>query len=481
MKRLMILLILVTCLCAQDNWSSARQLSRDGTYPSLNFGVPTITVDNNGTIHAFWIQMLEVDGSWTNGFYDQIEYRKSTDGGITWSTTENLTPEYSAERIYYMKAVCDSENNVHLVYMRGSEGYEVLYKKFDGSVWTEPVLIGYGTSYLRMNIDCDDRIYVTWMVGRYAYFAYCDDDIWSDYNQIGTDEYCLENIKFDNENLLYAVGDCRTYLKPYLFIYDKLVESWIKIEEIPIDSTGFGAACVISDDNEELFVNLSQGTYADSKDFHLSMEMNTGEYSFPYEYGDDNANAPEREMYIDNNNYLHLFELHFYDLDYVSMGLIHNIGKNKTWETIVIDSSSTSGYSEPSTTFYKKDSKFHLLYMKSDLINHITRIYFRSKLNTTSIESNDDILIDNYKLNQNYPNPFNNQTKISYSLSQTCEVELSVFNPKGQFISVLVNSKQNKGQYSITYNADKLNSGVYYYQLKTDGILRSIKRMIYLK
>ena len=91
------------------------------------------------------------------------------------------------------------------------------------------------------------------------------------------------------------------------------------------------------------------------------------------------------------------------------------------------------------------------------------------------------LIVDDYKLEQNYPNPFNNQTEISYSLSQICEVELSVFNPKGQIVAMLVKSKQNNGNYSITFNADKLNSGVYYYQLKTDGILRSIKRMIYLK
>lgn len=186
-------------------------------------------------------------------------------------------------------------------------------------------------------------------------------------------------------------------------------------------------------------------------------------------------------MYIDNNNYLHLFELHCYDLDYVSMGLIHNIGKNKTWETIVIDSSSTSGYSEPSTTFYKKDSKFHLLYMKSDLINHITRIYFRSKQNTTSIENNDELLVNNYALEQNYPNPFNNQTQISYTIARQSHVELSVFNTKGEVVSVLVNSEKSKGKYSISFKADELNSGIYYYQLKIDGILSSVKRMILLK
>ena len=294
------LLFLISFLTAQaGDWSPALQLSRDGVGPYEFMGVPAITVDDNGTIHAFWVSSPSPDGSVT-ARYSQIEYRRSTDGGLTWNITENLTPEYSTQRIYYMKAVCDSENNVHLVYMRGSEGYEVLYKKFDGSTWTEPELIGYGTSYLRMNIDSDDRIYATWMIGRNTYFAYCDDSVWSDYTQIGTEEYCLENIKFDRSNLLYAVGDCLTDLKPRLFIYDKLVESWIKMEEISIDSTGFGAACAISNNNEELFINISQGTYADSKDFHMSMEMDLCEYSFPYEYG--GRNNPERELYIDKYN-----------------------------------------------------------------------------------------------------------------------------------------------------------------------------------
>jgi len=209
--------------------------------------------------------------------------------------------------------------------------------------------------------------------------------------------------------------------------------------------------------------------------------MDTGEYSFPYEYGGNNV--PNREMYIDKHGYLHLFEAHFYTEDIGGdMGIIHNQGKNSIWETVVIDSSNENcSYSEPNVAFDKINNKFYLSYMKGDKVNHITRIYFRAKQNTTGIEDNDSHTVEYYRLDQNYPNPFNNQTNISYELAQNSEVELSVLNPKGQIVAVLVKSKQNKGNYSVSFNADNLTSGVYYYQLKTDGILRSIKRMIYLK
>ena len=197
------ILLITTLLTAQLGiWSPPVQLSREGIYPTLNYGVPAITVDNNGTIYAFWIQMLEVDGSWTNGFYDQIEYRRSSDGGKTWSTPENLTPEYATERIHYMKAVCDSKNNVHLVYMRGSEGYKVMYKEFDGISWTVPVQIGVGSSYLRMGIDSDDRVYITWMIGREAFFSYKEGETWAEFTQIGTGEYGIDDFKFNRNSIL---------------------------------------------------------------------------------------------------------------------------------------------------------------------------------------------------------------------------------------------------------------------------------------
>lgn len=82
--------------------------------------------------------------------------------------------------------------------------------------------------------------------------------------------------------------------------------------------------------------------------------------------------------------------------------------------------------------------------------------------------SNEDIALTEYEfgLEQNYPNPFNPTTKISYSLDKESNVSLTVFNMLGQKVAELVNTRQNKGSYSVTWNAASMSSGVYLYRLK---------------
>jgi len=100
--------------------------------------------------------------------------------------------------------------------------------------------------------------------------------------------------------------------------------------------------------------------------------------------------------------------------------------------------------------------------------------------NYTSID-NEQLTIDNYELDQNYPNPFNNQTNISYGLKDISEVNITVYNSNGQLVQNLVNEKQGKGKYSVLFNANKFNSGIYYYQLKVDGKVKDTKKMLYLQ
>ena len=85
-----------------------------------------------------------------------------------------------------------------------------------------------------------------------------------------------------------------------------------------------------------------------------------------------------------------------------------------------------------------------------------------------------------FHLKQNYPNPFNPVTTISYSISASDNVTLTVHNLKGECVETLVREYQTPGEYSVSFNASGLASGVYFYSLTTAGHQQK-KRMLLLK
>lgn len=72
---------------------------------------------------------------------------------------------------------------------------------------------------------------------------------------------------------------------------------------------------------------------------------------------------------------------------------------------------------------------------------------------------------DTFEMHGNYPNPFNPTTTISYSLPQTMNVRLTVFNILGQKVATLVDSEQQAGVQNITWDASRIASGTYLYRV----------------
>jgi hypothetical protein len=107
---------------------------------------------------------------------------------------------------------------------------------------------------------------------------------------------------------------------------------------------------------------------------------------------------------------------------------------------------------------------------------------YRSINSTTGIaDEESSVLIKNCVLFQNYPNPFNNETKIHFSLDSSSEVELNIYNGKGEMVESLVKGRYERGIHSVNYRTDGLTSGVYYYELKVNGIPEQIRKMLYLR
>ncbi len=96
------------------------------------------------------------------------------------------------------------------------------------------------------------------------------------------------------------------------------------------------------------------------------------------------------------------------------------------------------------------------------------------------IQVSADLIPKNFSLTQNYPNPFNPVTSIQYSVSSNQFVSIKVYDIVGHEIATLVNEKKQPGNYEVQFNASSFPSGIYIYNLVTEGY-SSTKKMVLLK
>jgi hypothetical protein len=102
------------------------------------------------------------------------------------------------------------------------------------------------------------------------------------------------------------------------------------------------------------------------------------------------------------------------------------------------------------------------------------------KHSTSSVQEESKPPSGSLLLSANYPNPFNAQTTIHYSLPAASDVSLDIFDITGGKIETLVSEKQEAGEHSIVWNAEKKPSGVYFYRIKAGNFSR-IEKCVLLK
>jgi hypothetical protein len=98
----------------------------------------------------------------------------------------------------------------------------------------------------------------------------------------------------------------------------------------------------------------------------------------------------------------------------------------------------------------------------------------------TDVEKTTAGVPQTFELSQNYPNPFNPTTNLEYSISKSSNVVIEVFNVLGQSVARLVDGHLAPGTYKTTFDASKLSSGVYLYQLTADDFVQT-RKMVLMK
>jgi hypothetical protein len=105
---------------------------------------------------------------------------------------------------------------------------------------------------------------------------------------------------------------------------------------------------------------------------------------------------------------------------------------------------------------------------------------FRFTSGPTGITDDGLFVVDGYKLSQNYPNPFNPSTKINFELPVSGYTTLKVYDMLGSEVAVLIEGDLVSGSHLVNFDASRLSSGTYFYQLNVNGN-RITRKMLLLK
>ncbi len=156
-------------------------------------------------------------------------------------------------------------------------------------------------------------------------------------------------------------------------------------------------------------------------------------------------------------------ELNAYRMLFTIPGYLTNTGQEISFEVIDNDNGSIFTPEYTSVSFNTND-------VVGDLVDA-----FVLNINTVGVE--EMLNVQGHWLGQNVPNPFNDQTLIPYSLGESTNVQLEVYDMIGNRVMQLVSQNQSAGKYQVSFNRDALAGGMYMYVLSTDQG-RQTKRMI---
>lgn len=361
------------------------------------------------------------------------------------------------------------------------------------------------------------------------YWIECTDDAGFESATLPLTFFVLEPMRPDADLLFVDDGtDDRIYA--YTWAFDQLgiwAEVWTVDEHLGIDASvieagwgtvlvsGWGVATVPALDDANAYSDfLDDGgnlavfdqDYFYANNLPAQGVFAAGDFAYDYlgvnEYYNDIGDADmnylgvgggigndwEAEPYVtywDSANGAHMYESQFW-ADYFIEGAAENVffGEtdgnsygcsydNGTFKTVFL-----SFMPEANCSYIEYYEEGLTMTPTDDLKALLTNVF--DFFGTVDVNAPAELSPVIYDLKQNYPNPFNPTTSISFALPLAGQVSLKVFNVMGQEVATAYDGMLNSGVHNVNFDASKLSSGVYIYQLKA-GDYTASKTMTLVK
>lgn len=309
LKTLLLLIFLLGCFFRQFSFAQSWGEPVEIFTGSIN-RYPKITVDNNGVIHCVWANYIEPN-------YWKILYSKSTDGGQSWSEAYDVV-QNTELWMYHPHITADSENNLYVTYdhnVGNTAAIQVYFQHFDGSSWSEPLLVSGGTgsaSFNKLVMDHNNKLYSFWFSNSKIFYRTLHNGTWSEITQPysgNNDYYGLNKAVVDINNNIYCVGlhryEGQSSFSNKIIVFEYINGEWSDIYRINNNRLRYNKDIDIDNDFNPEITWSEQTTYTppiENGTFY-SKRTNT-DWLHPLLINDDNPS--ELAIAVDYNNTTHI-------------------------------------------------------------------------------------------------------------------------------------------------------------------------------
>jgi hypothetical protein len=483
MKIFFIILFTIFFLSGSITLSQFQSDTRLTNDPAISYkcfnNTPGIAASGNN-IHIVWSDYRVPNSN------EQIFYKRSTDGGLSWGPDVQLTSIQSSA-VYPTIAAFGSV--LHVVWHdHRTGGAKIFYKRSmdNGNTWGPDVQLSFGTSSASERPSLailGQDIHVVWQDNRDGnyeiYYSHSSNGgtSWQTESRITTNagNSLYPSVYAPGQYVHVAWSDDRDGNKE---IYYKrstdLGSTWGPDTRLTVDS---------AESSYPSITVISSAVYVVWQDLRNGWDI----------YGKRSADggatwSTDTRLTNDISN-------SFYPAIFGSGQNLHIVWqdvRDGNWE-IYYKRSTDAGLTWPPDTRLTVngyDSFFPSVAVTGTSVNILWQdnrdgnfeMYFKQDPtgNPVGITEISSEVLKNYSISQNYPNPFNPSTDIKFDVPKQSYIKIMIYDNLGKEISTLVNGQFNPGTYKVNWNASNYPSGVYFYRILS-GNYEKTKKMILIK